>query len=484
MAHKHEVVITGIGLVTPVGNDTATTWHALSNGISGITAYDLALPSTLRDVCLRKASSSSSGKAGKGFSAESGKESGGTDCGVQEKISSVLPEEPEGRLEGSKDEGSYESNVVGMPVGLVKNIQQQLNALLPAKLQSRSERFTHLALLASSQALADAGCDNNTPHDRETFGVYVGVGIGGLSTVQEAALGYAARGANGVSPLVIPKAINNIAASWVAMQHNLQGPVLGLTSACSSGADALGHAFRAVRDGYATIMLAGGAEGCATPFAMTAFDNMRALSRWQGKPEEASRPFDVQRAGFVIAEGAGMLVLERKDHALARGAHIYAQIVGYGANADAYHLTAMHPEGRGAVQAIRQALRDAGITPDQIDYINAHGTGTQMNDVVETLALKEVFGAHVDPQTPGHALVSSTKSMTGHMIAAAGGVEAGICALALEHQLIPPTINLDQPDPACTLDYVPGKAREARVRYALSNSFGFGGGNAVLVFKK
>ncbi|MBX9830868.1 beta-ketoacyl-[acyl-carrier-protein] synthase family protein [Candidatus Babeliales bacterium] len=474
MAHKHEVVITGIGLVTPVGNDTATTWHALSNGISGITAYDLNDGLSIAPS-RQNSASSSSGKAVRAFSAESAEVSGETDFSVQAKISPVLPEEPAGRLEGA--------NVIGMPVGLVKNIQQQLDALLPDKLQGRSERFTHLALLASSQALADAGFDNNTPQSRESFGVYVGVGIGGLSTIQEAALGYAARGVKGVSPLVIPKAINNIAASWVAMQHNLQGPVLGLTSACSSGADALGHAFRAVRDGYANIMLAGGAEGCATPFAMTAFDNMRALSRWQGKPEEASRPFDVQRAGFVIAEGAGMLVLERKDHALARGAHIYAQIVGYGANADAYHLTAMHPEGRGAVLAIRQALSDAGITPDQIDYINAHGTGTQMNDVVETLALKEVFGAHVDPQTSGHALISSTKSMTGHMIAAAGGVEAGICALVLEHQLVPPTINLDQPDPACTLDYVPGKARETRVRYALSNSFGFGGGNAVLVFK-
>ncbi|QQR49249.1 beta-ketoacyl-ACP synthase II [bacterium] len=424
-AQKYEVVVTGLGLVTPVGNDVATSWYALTNGISGIEAYQPPV-----------------------------------------------------------DAPAYQHNVAGMPIGLVKNINNQLDALLPAKLRARSERFTHLALLASGQAMADAGFDTQIPHERESFGVYVGVGIGGLGTVQEASLGYAQKGDNGVSPLVIPKAINNIAASWVAMQYNLQGPMLALTNACASGADAIGFAFRAVRDGYANIMLAGGAEGCANPLAMTAFDNMRALTRWSGSPQSASRPFDAQRAGFVMGEGAGMLVLERKEHAVARGAKIYAEIVGYGSQADAYHLTAMHPEGRGAVQAIRHALRDANLAPEQIDYINAHGTGTLMNDMVETQALQQVFGPHVDPATPGHALVSSTKSMTGHMIAAAGGVEAGICVLALEHQLVPPTINLDNPDPACSLDYVPHVAREKCVRYALSNSFGFGGGNAVLVFKK
>jgi 3-oxoacyl-[acyl-carrier-protein] synthase II len=243
-------------------------------------------------------------------------------------------------------------------------------------------------------------------------------------------------------------------------------------------------AFRAIKDGYADYVLSGGVESCAIPMTIVAFGNMKALSTWSGDPTKASRPFDALRTGFVMAEGAAMLLLERKDLAIKRGAKIYAEIVGYGATADAHHITAIHPEGRGAINAIKLALKEAEINPQDVGYINAHGTGTRMNDLVETNSLKSVFSEHVSAQKQGHAAVSSTKSMTGHMLGAAGAAEAIFCALALRKQILPPTINLENPDPECDLDYIPGVARQAKVNYAISNSFGFGGANTVLVLKK
>ena len=420
MHKRNDVVITGKGLVTPVGNDTSTTWASLVAGKSGTSSQDRF------------------------------------------------------------DLGDYPCK----SIGFVRGEQAALDAVFAAKHQSRTDRFIHLAVLAGHQAMQDSGCDANLPVERHRFGVYMGVGVGGLPGIEQVALAAARDGLKRVSPLIIPKIVNNQAAGWLSMLWNLQGAISAIGNACSSSGDSVGMAFRAIRDGYADYMLAGGTEACIIPISIAGFGNMRALSTWDGDPSAASRPFDAKRTGFVMAEGAAVMVLERKDLALARGAKIYAEIVGYGATSDAFHVTAIHPEGRGATQAIKMALDDAAIKPEQVGYINAHGTGTQMNDPIETLALKNVFGLHVDPSCSNHALISSTKSMTGHMIGAAGAAEAAITALALREQIVPPTINLEYPDPSCDLDYVPGTARKHKFEYAISNSFGFGGGNAVLVLKK
>lgn len=417
---KHRVVITGIGLVTPLGNTTTTTWQALLDGTSGIA--------------------------------------------VQDRY--AMPGYP-----------SY-------PAGLVRNEQPLLDELINAKDQKRSDRFTHLALLASKQALDDAGLLDHMPIDRSRFGVYLGVGIGGLGSIFDVMLGLHEGGPKRVSPFAIPKVINNLAPAWIGMQFNLQGPILALTNACASGGDAVGLGFRLIRDGYVDAMLVGGTESCVIPSAIAGFGNMRALSSWQGNPAQASRPFDAQRSGFVMAEGAGIMVLEREDSARARGAQMYAQIVGYGASADAHHMTAPHPEGRGAIAAITSALDDASITSQDVGYINAHGTATVIGDQIETNVIKHVFGAHADLAQDNHVLISSTKSMTGHMLGAAGGAEIAFTALALREQKFPPTINLATPDPVCDLDYIPNLARKAHVQYALSNAFGFGGGNSVVVLKR
>ncbi len=418
---KHRVVITGIGLITPLGNTTATSWANACAGVSGIKAmpvsYDLA-----------------------GYHAQA--------------------------------------------IGLVSGEQELLNAVLPPKYHQRTERFMHFALIAGQEALAQAGITTDFPAQRQQIGCYVGIGVGGVAGILEAGQQFADGGPKRVSPFVIPKIITNMAPGWLSMQFNLQGPSLVTTSACASSTDALGMAFRAVRDGYVAYTLAGGAEACAIPLTVAGFGNMRALSTWAGDPAQASRPFDKDRSGFVLAEGGAMLVLERLETAQARGASIIAEICGYAATTDAYHLTAMHPEGVGAIGAINAALADAGISINEIDYINAHGTSTPMGDVQETMVLKKVFGSRVDPTTPDHAVVSSTKSMTGHMLGATGAAEAAFCALALRDSLVPPTINLTTADPACDLDYVPLQARQKTLRYAMSNSFGFGGSNAVLVLKK
>lgn len=283
---------------------------------------------------------------------------------------------------------------------------------------------------------------------------------------------------------MLPKAIMNEAPGWISMEWDLQGPMLSFCNACASGTDALGMAYKAVERGDADYMVAGGTESCLNVMSYTAFGNMRALSTWDGDPKNASRPFDKDRSGFVMAEGAAILILERKDLALKRGAKIYAEIAGYGSASDAYHITAIHPEGRGGMLSVKMALEDANIKPEDIDYINAHGTATPMNDPAETSIIKKVFGAKADPQNPDHLVISSTKSMTGHMLGATGAAEAAFCALAIKNQVVPPTINLSSPSEECDLDYVPNKSRDKKINYAMSNSFGFGGGNAVLVLKK
>jgi len=336
-------------------------------------------------------------------------------------------------------------------------------------------------LIAADEALRDAGLSKEFPQDRDRFGSYVGVGIGGVGYVEAASLDLAKRGYKAVSPFLLPKTISNEAPGWLGIKFDLRGPSMAVVNACSSGNDAIGQAFRAIQDGHADYMLAGGAESSLTPLGFVGFGNMRALSSWKGDPSAASRPFDKDRSGFVMAEGSGLLVLEREDFARKRGAQVYAELVGYGATCDAYHITAIHPEGDGAIRAMNNALAQGNVNPDSVGYVNAHGTSTPMNDPAETKIIKKVFGEHADKN---RLLVSSTKSMTGHMLGAAGGAELAFSALAIKHGVLPPTINLDNPDPACDLDYIAHQAREKRVDYAMSNSFGFGGANSSILLKR
>jgi 3-oxoacyl-[acyl-carrier-protein] synthase II len=310
--------------------------------------------------------------------------------------------------------------------------------------------------------------------------VIVGVGVGGLQSLEQCFEHFASRNMRRVSPFVIPRLIPNMAAAQIALRLGARGPNYATTSACASGSHAVGDALLLIRDGRQDVMLAGGAEAPICLLGVGGFSAMRALATgFNDEPERASRPFDARREGFVIAEGAGVIVLEELEHARRRGAHIYAELVGYGASCDAYHMTQPAPEGRGAAECMALALDDAALAPEAIGYINAHGTGTPYNDEAETLAVKHVFGAHA-----ARLAISSTKSMTGHALGAAGTVEAAYTVLALERGVLPPTINLDQPDPACDLDYVPLRSRAAHVDAALSNSFGFGGTNATLVFRR
>ncbi|MFH1461772.1 MAG: beta-ketoacyl-ACP synthase II [bacterium] len=426
MPSKHRVVITGIGLINPLGNNTDTVWKNITAGKSGITN---------------------------------------------------LPED------------FWPENYRDYPfsfAGLVKNEQELLDSVFPAAKQRKTDRFIHLAMIAGHEAMLDAGLSAQFPENRQRIGALLGVGIGGIRTIENSVLDMHQGGPKRVSPFLISRAISNQAAGWLCMDFDLQGYMGAVVNACSSSADAIGQSFRMIRDGYADYMVTGGAESCVTPFGMAAFGNMRALcsNKNFNDPTKASRPFDKNRAGFVMSEGAGILVLERMDLALKRGAQVYAEVVGFGATADAYHITAMHPEARGAVDAIKMALNDAKINKNEVNYINAHGTSTPMNDKIETFALKQVFGSKVDPGLDDHIAVSSTKSMTGHLLGAAGGTEISITALALKNQILPPTINYEISDPECDLDYVPNVSRKSKINYAISNSFGFGGGNSVVVLKK
>jgi 3-oxoacyl-[acyl-carrier-protein] synthase II len=342
----------------------------------------------------------------------------------------------------------------------------------------KMDLFIQFAIGAADEALKDSGLQI-TDANAERVGVLVGAGLGGLPTIEKYHEAYLEGGYKKISPFFIPMLITNLAPGHISMRCGAKGPNLSSVSACATGTHSIGDAYQIIRRGDADAMIAGGTESTITPLAVGGFAVMRALSTRNDDPRGASRPFDKQRDGFVMSEGAGILVLEEFEAAKARGARIYAEVCGYGLTGDAYHLTAPAPGGEGAARCMAMALRNAGIAPEEVDYINAHGTSTPFNDLYETMAIKTVFGDHARK-----LMVSSTKGMTGHALGAAGGLEAAFMALAIHRDEVPPTINYEEPDPECDLDYVPNEARQAPVRVALSNSFGFGGTNATLLFRK
>jgi 3-oxoacyl-[acyl-carrier-protein] synthase II len=412
---KNRVVITGVGLVVPVGNDAPSAWQALLDGRNGaarITNFELTDEFDVQ------------------FAAE------------------------------------------------VKNFDP--STVMERKEAKRMDRFAQFAMAASVEAMNDSGlADQLDQLDRDRMGVLIASGIGGIATFEEQARIMVERGPKRISPFFIPMFIPDIAAGHVSMRYGMRGPNYCTVSACASSAHGIGDAFRILQRGDADVMLAGGAEATIAPMAMSGFANMKALSTRNDSPETASRPFDATRDGFVMGEGAGMVVLETLEHAQKRGARILAEIVGYGMSGDAYHLTAPAPEGAGAQLAMKRSLADAGIETTDVDYINAHGTSTPMNDLNETLAVKKVFGDHAYKLVMG-----STKSMTGHLLGAAGAVETVVCAMVTQTGKIPPTTNLTTPDPACDLNYAHNRMVERPVRYAISNSFGFGGHNVCLAVKR
>jgi 3-oxoacyl-[acyl-carrier-protein] synthase II len=342
----------------------------------------------------------------------------------------------------------------------------------------RADRFTQFATFAAHQALLDSKLDLKTAN-RDEIGVFIGSGIGGLHTTEDQHKIYLTKGPGRLSPFMIPMLILNMGAGLFSMYYGLRGPTLATCSACATATHAIGEAWRTIKMGDADMMFAGGSEAAIVPLGLGGFCAMRALSTRNDDPQHASRPFDRDRDGFVMGEGAGVVALEELEHAQARGAHIYAEIVGYGNTADAYHLTSPPPGGEGAARCMKMALRSAGMVPTDISYINAHGTSTPTGDIAETQAIKSVFGDYAKK-----VAVSSTKGATGHMLGAAGAVEMAICVKALEENIVPPTINLENPDAECDLDYVPGKAREMEVKAVVNNSFGFGGHNATIIATK
>jgi 3-oxoacyl-[acyl-carrier-protein] synthase II len=413
---RRRVVITGIGLVTPIGSNLASTWSALLAGQSG------AGPITQFDCTDYK-----------------------TQFACEVKDWDATP-----WFEGKE----------------LRHI----------------DRFLQFGVAAGMMALEDAGySDGRAPEaEQERWGAYVGAGLGGVITIEKTYAKTMEKGPRrGFSPYFVPDIIINMAPGLLSIRTGAKGPNFSHVSACSTGAHSIGEAARTIQYGAADVMLAGGCEATITVLGVGGFNAMRAMSTRNDEPERASRPFDAERDGFVIGEGAGVVVLEDLDHARARGARIYAEVAGYAANSDAHHITAPAPEGEGAQRCMKLAIADAGIDLSAVGYINAHGTSTPMNDKNESLAIRKVFGDHADKLA-----VSSTKSMTGHTLGAAGGIEAAFSALAIHHKVLPPTINYEHPDPECDLDYVPNQAREVAVEAALSNSFGFGGTNAALVLKR
>ncbi|PTL35365.1 beta-ketoacyl-[acyl-carrier-protein] synthase II [Candidatus Methylomirabilis limnetica] len=342
----------------------------------------------------------------------------------------------------------------------------------------KMDRFIHYALAGAIMAVDDAQLTVKD-NERSRIGVLIGTGMGGIPGLEETHKTLLEKGPDRISPFFIPSIITNLAAGHIAIRFGLRGPNSCVSTACASGNHAIGESFELIRRGMADVMFAGGTEAVISPLTIGGFGAMKALSTRNDAPQRASRPFDKGRDGFVMGEGAGTLILEELDHALQRGARIYAELKGYGMSADAYHMTAPEPEGSGAMASMLLALEAAGLHPEEVDYINAHGTSTQAGDASETKAIKKVFGDHAY-----RLAVSSIKSMTGHLLGAAGGVESVATVLTLHHGVIPPTINYDEPDPECDLDYVANKARQTKVRVAINNSFGFGGTNATLVFKR
>lgn len=405
------VVITGMGVITPLGNDVDTFWTSIVHGKSGISTIDAF------DV-------------------------------------------------------SWHKSRFG---GVVRDFDPESMFGREAR---RMDRFSQFALAATKQAVKNANLDFNA-ENLERVAVYIGSGIGGIQTLLANHEILLERGPSRVSPTMIPMMISNMAAGQVSIHFGITGPCLAPVAACATGNIAIGEAFRLLQYGRADIALAGGTEAVMTELAFAGFGNSTALSTRNHEPEKASRPFDVDRDGFVASEGAGILVLETLSHAKKRGAHVYAEVTGYGSSSDAFHMVATEPDGIGAAQAMKAALEDAQLDVKDVDYINAHATSTHVGDLSETRAIKRLFGSHAY-----NLAISGTKSMVGHTLGAAGGVEAVVLAKTLQENVIPPTINLETPDPECDLDYVPAEAREADVTIGLSNSFGFGGHNAVLVFKK
>ncbi|MFU1792276.1 beta-ketoacyl-ACP synthase II [Paenibacillus azoreducens] len=406
------VVITGTGLVSPLGNDVSTFWNAMLQGKSGISRID------------------------------------------------------------SWDTSHMKTHMAGV----VRDFDA--DGRFGRREARRMDRFCQFALAAAEDAIQDAGLKLEQI-DKERMGVYVGSGIGGIGTLLEQEELLRSRGASRVSPLLVPMMISNMAAAMISIRTGAQGPTLSPVTACSIGNTAIGEAFRLIRAGGADVVLAGGAEAAITEISMASFGNATTLSTWDGDPKLASRPFDAGRDGFVMAEGAGILVLESLSHALKRGARIYAEVTGYGATSDAYHIVASHPEGRGAYQAMKLALHEAELEPAQVDVISAHATSTQVGDRSEMMAIKRLFG-EADCRIP----VTANKSMIGHMFGAAGGVEAIALVQMIQDGKIPPTINQEIPDPECDLDVVPNEARVKDIHVGISNSFGFGGHNAVIVLQK
>ena len=448
------VVVTGLGTVNPLGNNVQDSWRRIrtgENGIGRITRFDVSdfpskIAGELKDFAPEKVMESKDARRMDRF----------TQYAMVAGIEAMAQ--------------------AGLAAGQVKDFAPE--KILEGKEARRMDRFTQFATVSSLEALADAGLAPGAA-DPERFGIILGNGIGGIETLEAQAHRVYDKGPKAMHPLFVPMMISNESAGNVAIRMQAFGPCSVMATACASSNDAIGHAWNMIRDGDADVMIAGGAEAAITQLAVGGFGSMRALSTRNDEPQRASRPFDKDRDGFVIGEGAGMLILEALDHARQRGASIYAEVVGYGMSGDAFHITAPSEDGDGAMRAMAMALRGAGVEPGDVQYINAHGTSTPYNDKLETLAIKRLFG-----EDAARVAVSSTKSMTGHLLGAAGGFEAGLIALALRHQIMPPTINLETPDPECDLDFVPLTARPAAITHALSNSFGFGGTNAALLMRR
>lgn len=409
---KRRVVVTGIGMISPLGIGVEENWKALIEGRSGI------------DYITRF------------------------------------------------DASQYSTRIAGE----VKNFDPE--KYIDAKELKKMDLFIQYAMAATDMALKDAGLNTNKQLG-ERAGVYIGSGIGGFPMIEKTHKALLEGGPRKISPFFIPASIINLAAGFVSIRYGAKGPNSATCTACSASSHAVGDAFRIIAYDEADIMITGGTEGCITPLGIGGFCAMKALSTRNDEPQKASRPFDLHRDGFVMGEGAGILILEELSSAIRRNAKIYAEIVGYGRSADAYHITAPCEDADGAVRVMEACLKEAGIPPSYVDYINAHGTSTPYNDKLETLAIKKFFGEHAYKVN-----ISSTKSMTGHLLGAAGGLEAAITVLSIKYQMVPPTINLETPDPECDLNYTPNKAEHRTINYALSNSFGFGGTNAALLFKK
>jgi len=409
--NDRRVVITGMGVVTPLGSELETFWDNLLKGRSGIG------PITRFDTT-------------------------DYDCRIAGEVRDFEPR-----------------NVFNNP----KDVK-------------RTDRFTQMAMGAAKMAMKDSGIDMEKTN-RERFGVIVSSGIGGLKTLEDQHSALVNKGPSRVSAFTIPMLISNMASGLISMEFGLQGPNMCIVTACATSNNAIGESWRIIKFGDADIFLAGGSEASIIPIGLGGFSAMKALSTRNDEPERASRPFDRDRDGFVMGEGAGVVVVEELGHAKARGAKIYCELTGYGLSGDAYHMTAPPPDGEGAARAMKMALEHASIRPEEVDYVNAHATSTDLGDICETRAIKTVFGNHAK----NGLSISSTKSMTGHLLGGAGAVEMAICALAIRDSIIPPTINLENPSEECDLDYTPNKAREKKVRVAVNNSFGFGGHNATLI---